>query len=408
MTHSSRSRRMVRWLIAAGLAIVGAGTASAQGQTAVITGRVLTSQGQPLNGANVFITEMNVSVGTNSAGRYTITIPGERVRGQNATLRIRSIGYKQDSRPIRIAAGTQTVDFQLTEDVNRLEQVVVTGSNQATNLRSVPFAVSHVDTTQMPVVGANAVSQLQGKIAGANIQAASGRPGSAPAVTLRGPTSINASGRGQGPLYIVDGVLLNGATPDLNPNDIENIEVVKGAAAASLYGARAGGGVINITTKTGRTASEGIKVGVRTEYGMNDIPHEFYIANQTFLPFDPSGQYYCANVASGGSACARYIDMNAERRRINDVPSSDALIPQSFLFDAGIAGNPGRYRSLMLFQSNTFPQTFNQVEQATKTDQWQNTNADIRGKIGSTGFFGSVSHAKQAGAFEFLNGYQRQ
>src|SRR5512143_3589597 len=98
MTHSSRSRRMVRWLIAAGLAIVGAGTASAQGQTAVITGRLLTRQGQPLNGANVFTTEMNVSVGTNSAGRYTITIPGERVRGQNATLRIRSIGYKQDSR----------------------------------------------------------------------------------------------------------------------------------------------------------------------------------------------------------------------------------------------------------------------------------------------------------------------
>ena len=407
MTHFSRSRRMVRWLLAAGFAIVGAGTAAAQAQTAVITGRVLTSQGQPLNGANVFITELNVSVGTNTAGRYTITIPGERVRGQSATLRIRSIGFKQDSRPIRIVAGTQTVDFQLTEDVNRLEQVIVTGSANATSQRNVPFAVSHVDTTQMPVVGANAVQQLQGKIAGANIQAASGRPGEAPAVVLRGPTSINASGRGQGPLYIVDGVLLNGATPDLNPNDIENIEVVKGAAAASLYGARAGGGVINITTKSGRTATEGIKVGARTEYGMSDLPHQFYIANQTFLPFDPTGQYFCANSASGGSACARYIDMNAERRRINDVPSSDALIPQSFLHDFGISNNPGRYRMLNMFQANTFPQSYNQVEQATKTDQWQNTNADIRGKVGSTGFFGSVSHAKQAGAFEFLNGYQR-
>jgi hypothetical protein len=167
----------------------------AQGQTAVITGRVLTSQGQPLNGANVFITEMNVSVGTNTTGRYTITIPGERVRGQNATLRIRSIGFRQEARPIRIAAGSQTADFTLTEDVNRLEQVVVTGNAIATSQRNVPFAVSHVDTTQMPVVGANAVSQLQGKIAGANIQANSGRPGEAPAVVLRGPTSINATGR---------------------------------------------------------------------------------------------------------------------------------------------------------------------------------------------------------------------
>ena len=407
MTQSSHPRRMVRWLVATLLTFVGAATAAAQGQTAVITGRVLTSQGQPLNGANVYITELNVSVGTNSTGRYTITIPGERVRGQNATLRIRSIGYKPEARPIRIAAGSQTADFSLTEDVNRLEQVVVTGSANATSQRSVPFAVSHVDTTQMPVVGANAVSQLQGKIAGANIQAASGRPGAAPAVMLRGPTSINASDRGQGPLYIVDGVLLNGSTPDLNPNDIENIEVVKGAAAASLYGARAGGGVINITTKTGRTANEGIKVGVRSEYGTSDIPHQFYIANQTFLPFDPTGRYYCANAASGGTACARYIDMNAERRRINDVPTTESLIPQSFLHDFGISNNPNRYRSLMMFQANSFPNSYNQVEEATKTDQWQNTNVDIRGKVGSTGFFGSVSHAKQAGAFEFLNGYQR-
>ena len=407
MTQFSRSRRSVRWLIAALLTLMGASSLSAQGQTAVITGRVLTSQGQPLNGANIFITELNISVGTNSAGRYTITIPGERVRGQNATLRLRSIGYKPESRPIRIAAGSQTSDFTLTEDVNRLEQVVITGSATATSQRNVPFAVSRVDTSQMPVVGANAVSQLQGKIAGANIQAASGRPGEAPAVTLRGPTSINATGRGQGPLYIVDGILLNGSTPDLNPNDIENIEVVKGAAAASLYGARAGGGVINITTKTGRTAAEGIKVGARTEYGMSDIPHQFSIARQTFLPFDPSGQFYCANAASGGSACSRYIDMEAERRRINDVSSSDALTPQSFLHDFGIGLNPGRYRSLNMFQVNPFPQSYNQVDEATKTDQWQNSNADIRGKIGSTGFFGSVSHAKQAGAFEFLNGYQR-
>jgi TonB-linked SusC/RagA family outer membrane protein len=407
MTQFSRSRRMARWLVAAVLAVAGAAPAWAQGQTAVITGRVFTSQGQPLNGANVYITEMNVSVGTNSTGRYTITIPGERVRGQNATLRVRSIGFRQETRPIRIAAGSQTADFTLTEDVNRLEQVVVTGSNQATNLRSVPFAVSHVDTTQMPVIGANAVSQLQGKIAGANIQAASGRPGSAPSVVLRGPTSINASGRSQGPLYIVDGILLNGSTPDLNPNDIENIEVVKGAAAAALYGARAGGGVINITTKSGRTASEGVKIGVRTEYGMNDIPHQFSLAQQTFLPFDPTGQLYCADATTGGTACARYIDMNAERRRINDVPTTYALLPQNFLHDFGIANNPGRYRALNMFQANPFPESYNQVEQATKTDQWQNTNIDMRGKVGSTGFFGSASHAKQAGAFEFLRGYER-
>lgn len=389
------------------LGLAGASSAGAQGQSAVITGRVTTPQGQPLQGANVFITEMNISVGSNATGRYVITVPGQRVNGQTVQLRVRSIGYKPVAKPVTLTAGSQTVDFALTEDVNRLDEVVVTGVAAGTAARNVPFAVSHIDSTQMPVVGASAVQQLQGKIAGANITAATGRPGAAPSVVLRGPTSINATGRDQGPLYIVDGILLQGSTPDLNPNDIENVEVVKGAAAASLYGARAGGGVINITTKSGRTGSEGVKIGVRTEYGRNDIPHEFALAAETALPFDPSGQFYCANVATGGSPCGRYIDMNAERRRINDVPSTNAIAPQSFLHDFGIANNPLRYRSLMMFQANTFPETYDQVEQATKTDAWTNNNVDVRGKTGNTGYYASASYAKQAGAFEFLRGYER-
>ena len=407
MRESPRSRGVLRLLAAGLLGVAGASPALAQGQVATIGGRVLTPQGQPLQGANVFITEMNLSVGTNAQGRYTITVPGQRVNGQTVQLRVRSIGYKPIAKPVRIVAGNQTVDFALEEDVNRLSEVVVTGVATGTAARNVPFAVSRMDTAQMPVVGGNAVQQLQGKIAGANIQAATGRPGAAPSVVLRGPTSINADGRGQGPLYIVDGVLLNGSTPDLNPNDIENIEVVKGAAAASLYGARAGGGVINITTKSGRTAAEGIKIGVRTEYGFNDIPHKFAIAQQSLLPFSPNGMYYCAAATSGGTPCARYIDMQAEARRINDVPTSYALLPQPFLYDVGIAGNPQRYRMLNMFQANTYPQTYDQVEQATKVDRWINTNVDLRGKVRNTGFFGSVSHAKQAGAFQFLKGYQR-
>ncbi|MDB4887462.1 MAG: putative outer membrane protein [Gemmatimonadetes bacterium] len=406
MTLYPPSRRAA-WLVAVAALGFGSSAAFAQGQSAVITGRVRTAAGTPVQGTNVFISEMNVSVGTNAAGQYIITIPSQRVSGQAATLRVRSIGYKPLSRPIRITAGSQTADFTLNEDVNRLDEVVVTGVAAGTAARNVPFAVSHIDSSQMPVIGANAVQQLQGKVAGANITSNSGRPGAAPSVVLRGPTSINAQGRDQGPLYIVDGILLQSGTPDINPNDIENVEVVKGAAAASLYGARAGGGVINITTKTGRTSSEGVHVGVRSEVGRNDIPHQFALATQTALPFDPSGQYFCAASAQGGSPCARYIDMNAERRRVNDVSSTAALAPQSFLHDFGIANNPLRYRALNMFQANTFPETYNQVEQATKTDTWQNTNVDLRGKTGSTGYYASAGYAKQAGAFAFLKGYER-
>jgi TonB-linked SusC/RagA family outer membrane protein len=407
MNPLAPSRRGLWCATVALIGLAGAAPVQAQGQSAVITGRVTTPQGQPLQGANVYITELNISVGSNAAGRYTITVPAQRVSGQSVQVRVRSIGYKPIAKPVTIAAGNQTVDFALVEDVNRLDEVVVTGVAAGTAARNVPFAVSKIDSSQMPVVGANAVQQLQGKIAGATISQASGRPGAAPAVVLRGPTSINASGRNQGPLYIVDGILLQGSTPDLNPNDIESVEVVKGAAAASLYGARAGGGVINITTKTGRTAAEGLKVGVRTEVGRNDIPHEFAIAKETQLPFDPSGQFYCANLAAGGSPCSLFIDMNAERRRVNDVPSTFAASPQSFLHDFGIANNPNRYRSLMMFQANTFPQTYDQVEQATKTDSWSNTNVDLRGKTGNTGYFASAGYAKQAGAFQYLKGYER-
>lgn len=381
------------------------GTAAQAQAQAVINGRVTTESGQPLQGANVFITELNVSVGTNQTGNYTISIPAARATGQAAVLRVRSVGYAPLTRDIRVT-GTQTVNFELRRDVTRLSDVVVTGVSAATEQIKVPFAVARVDSSQMPVTGGNALTQLQGKIPGANIVAASGRPGAAPAVVLRGPTSINASGRSQGPLYIVDGVLLNGATPDLNPNDIESIEVVKGAAAASLYGARAGGGVINITTKSGG-GSDGVKFGFRTEIGRNDIPTEFSLAEQTAVAFDPTGMTYCANVSSGSSPCARYIDMETERYRVNNVATPHAAAPQAFMNDGGIALNPGRYRLLNLYQSTPFPVTYSQIDQATKADLWSNANADVTGRVGSTGFYASLGYSKQSGAFEYLDGYQR-
>src|SRR5437763_635232 len=96
----------------------------------------------------------------------------------------------------------------------------------------------------------------------------------------------NASGRGQDPLYIVDGVILNGNLSDLNPSDIENVEVVKGAAGASLYGARAGNGVINITTKSARRSLEGVKFGIRSEAGLSDIERDFGLARFQALATD--------------------------------------------------------------------------------------------------------------------------
>lgn len=131
-----------------------------------------------------------------------------------------------------------------------------------------------MDVADLPVPATNPLSQLQGRVPGANVMSASGRPGEGPQVQLRAPTSINAEGRGLQPLYIVDGIIVNsdsslgGGLADLSALDVESIEVVKGAAASSLYGARAGAGVIQITTKSGKGAKrDGVSFNVRSEVG---------------------------------------------------------------------------------------------------------------------------------------------
>lgn len=377
-----------------------------QGQNAVVTGRVTSEQGQPLYGANVFITDLQISVGTNEAGVYTITVPAARARGQNVLVRARSVGFQPQSQPITLNVGTQTVDFSLKVDINRLGEVVVTGVATATEQIKLPFTVARVDTSQMPVTGANPLQQLQGKIPGAAIVSA-GRPGSSPAVVLRGPVSINASGRSQQPLFILDGVILNGALPDINPADIESVEVVKGAAAASLYGARAGSGVINIRTKTGRNSPEGLRFSVRTEVGAGDIERTWPIAERHFIAMDPTGRYLCSTETVGGSPCARYIDIEDERRRINDQPEDFSLPPQNFRYDAGIARVAPYDQLTGLFQVNQWAKTYDPVGQVVSPSAFANTNVDMRGRVGTTSVYASVSNLTQQGAVKFLNGFSR-
>src|SRR5207302_9522939 len=257
-----------------------------------------------------------VGVFTNSEGRYAMQIPAARVTGQTVMLRVRTIGHKPATRQLTLRAGEQTQDFTLITDVNLLEAVVVTGTQEATERVKVPFSVTRVDASQMPVPAEDPLRALQGKIP-ANIVSYSGRPGSQPSVLLRGPTSINATGRRQDPLYIVDGVIINGALPDINSGDIERVEVVKGAAGASLYGARAGNGVMNITTKSGRGAPDGVAFTVRSEEGVSDIERDFGLAHFQPLVMDETGTRFCQFV-SGQPLCATTFNYAAEQARINN------------------------------------------------------------------------------------------
>jgi TonB-linked SusC/RagA family outer membrane protein len=384
-------------LLALGLVAAGAASAQAQTENAVITGKVTGEQGNPIEYANVYIPELNLAVGANAAGNYTITVPAARVAGQNAVLRVRAIGYKPDSRPIRITAGTQTFDFQLKTDYTRLSEVVVTGVAEGTERGKLPFTVSRVDASDLPAPSVNPLSAIQGRVAGANIVQASGRPGTAPEVLLRAPTSINASGRGQQPLYVVDGIVLGSGLPDINASDIASVEVVKGAAASSLYGARAGNGVIQITTKRGSSLSENsMRFGVRSEYGMSDIEHQFGLAENHIFLMDATGERFCAE-----RACTNTFNWMDEVIRLNSNAGALPLAPQYSPVQSGTT-------IWNTFQNQKWPgPTYNAIDQVVDPGSFAQTDVNMTAKFGQTNLFASIGNLNQGGSFRGLNGFQR-
>src|SRR5947209_1989991 len=127
MMHFRSSRRLLA-LGTLGLLAARAPDALAQqspqgSQAATIAGTIKSESGQPIENANAFIQEMNISVATNAQGRYSIVIPAERVRGQAVVLRIRAIAHLAQSRPITLRGGTQIIDFEMQRDINRLQEV---------------------------------------------------------------------------------------------------------------------------------------------------------------------------------------------------------------------------------------------------------------------------------------------
>src|SRR6266480_489550 len=281
MKHAmSRTTRVV--VITAALLAGAAGSLLAQG--AVITGKVTGRQGEALGGVLVLIDELGTAVATTTAGTYTLTVVADKTKGQTVTLRARYIGFQPGVKQITLTPGTQTQDFQLKFDPMQLDAVVVTGVAEATEAKKLTFAVGHVDASQLQQApGVSALGALEGKVAGARLINPSGAPGSQPTIRLRGATALTspsactvppcAATEVPGPLIIVDGTITHFGLADINSEDIERVEVVKGAAASSLYGSNAANGVVQIFTKRGDRIPDGkLVVNVRNEYGQSFRP----------------------------------------------------------------------------------------------------------------------------------------
>jgi len=399
------------WSVVAVLALLSlARTNAARAQDAVVKGRVVSDRGEAVVGANVFIEELRLAANTSNDGRYVLTVPGGRVRGQTLFLRARGIGLKPGSKQITLNAGEQTIDFTLVYDVNLLQAVVVTGVQEATEAAKVPFDVARVSAAQMVVPGQDALTQLKGKVAGADIVSFSGRPGTQPSVLLRGPKMINAQGRSQDPLYIVDGIIINGNLSDLNSRDIEGAEVVEGAAGSSLYGARAGNGVIQFTTKSGRHAADGVRFSIYSEAGRSDIERDFGIARYQALMMDENGTRFCQAI-TGQPLCATTFDYRTAAAAINSQPQDYAGQPPGFPFDpgatttsAGISGNVLKER----FQIQPWPGTsFNAVADAVDPHAHTENSLDMTGRFGGTTFYTSADQYNEGGAIRYLQGITR-
>jgi TonB-dependent starch-binding outer membrane protein SusC len=245
---------------------------AAQGRT--ISGTVTDSSGgAPISGAVVTVRGGTSSAQSRENGSFVLT----QAPDGDIVLVVRQIGYRRAEVPVP-AGSSGPVDVALARDPVRLDEVVVTGQFTGIERRNLPNAVSTVSAEDLEKVPTATIEQqLQGKLAGADIQVNSGAPGGGAQVRLRGITSINSSAE---PLYVVDGVIMSdvaippnsdpvtrargGSNPeptqenqvnriaDINPTDIERIEVLKGASASAIYGGRASNGVVIITTKRGQ------------------------------------------------------------------------------------------------------------------------------------------------------------
>jgi TonB-linked SusC/RagA family outer membrane protein len=400
--------RFTRWLTRLPLVMLALFlpvAAGAQGN-AILTGKVTNETGQPLEFANVYLNELTISVPTNAQGVYTISVPAARVLGQAVNLRVRAVGYTPGVTAVRITAGSQTVNFELKKDINRLSEVVVTGSIEGTERSKVAFSVGRLTAEDIPVPALDPVRALAGKVAGMRVAQTSGQPGTTPEVMLRGPTSINASGRQPGPLYIIDGTIMrNQSLAEVGGLDIESVEVVKGAAGASLYGSTAANGVIIIKTKRG-AARDGVRFNFRSEYGTSDVNSLDYgqpINHQ--LQLDETGKRFCVQGAGAIASCSRTFNWMQEILRMNNFAGDTLRTQQSGQY-AGI-GSGGEL--LNVFQSNIWPEArYDNFAQIVARNPTYLNSLDISGRAAGVRYFVSGAMTNEGGAIIKLNGQQQR
>ena len=244
-------------------------------QVFLVTGKVMDENGVALSGVSVSVKGTQQSTMTNSSGDFQISLP----KNTGITLVFSYIGYENQELPIN---NQSTVDVFLKEDIKDLEEVVVTALGISREKRSLGYSTQKLDGAELTESPAsNFVNNISGKIAGVQISG-SGSVGGSSRITIRGESSLNM--QGNQPLFVIDGVPIGNdavvgssgladygnSSAEVNPADIESMNVLKGPAAAALYGSRAANGAIVITTKKG-SAGQGMDISFNSYYFVEEV-----------------------------------------------------------------------------------------------------------------------------------------
>jgi len=343
---------------------------------AVISGTVTDQEDVTLPGTAVYVQgRENIGTSTDAEGRYRLELPRSLI-GQTITLQARFVGYKTGAQQVTVEQRVQSVNFVLEGSQLSLDELVVTGVSDPIAGEKVPFTVSRVSRANIATVPTtnSALASIQGKVAGVQITRPSGQPGTGVFVEIRSSPTILGDGS---PLFVVDGVILGqsfgGTTTDLASLDIESIEVLKGAAATSLYGSRAAAGVIQITTARGSNIGLGeTRVQYRSELGASQLP-----SNRV-----PTTRHHRFLVNDAGE----YVDEDG-----NVVERTDRVAP-----DDAVA-----------FQDNPYPQIYDNVDALYQPGRFMTHSLSISSNLEDTNFRISGNYYDERGSVENNDGFQR-
>jgi TonB-linked SusC/RagA family outer membrane protein len=248
-------KRLLIWLL-----LCCWGGLTAQAQTRLVSGTVSSAEEGPLPGVNVILKGTTTGTTTDSNGKFSISVPTDE-----AVLTFSSIGFATDELTV---GNRSTLDFTLKTDTRALSEVVVTAFGVKKEVKSLGYGVQEIKGSQLTEARAtNVVNGLSGKVAGLRVSS-NGGPGSGSTIQIRGASSV--SGNNQ-PLVVIDGVPIQqtfdkqfgSGLSEINPDNIQEMTVLKGPNAAALYGSRAANGVILVTTKTG-AGTKGIGVEINS------------------------------------------------------------------------------------------------------------------------------------------------